>query len=432
MLSGPLRSICGLLALLAVTTGAFAQTIDVNPTSKQEVMDKVTEYLTQHAYVPGIDFSKWPDFLQAERPKIDTAANDDEFTRDMNEAFAKFGASHIYLTSPRSTDIRRSASQVGIGVSQVAVPDGIEIVRLVPGAPAEEAGLVPGDIIIKVNGQKVDGIKGIPGEVGTQVTLTVRHADKTEKDYTLTRRKFSTVRPEELTEIDKETAKLTVYTFDFTYDRDNVETLMRRARHYPNLIVDLRSNGGGVVSNVQHFLSMFVADDQIVGTFLNKSLVADYNRSVKNPSTDVGKIAQWSRGQDEWDGQQIRPLSSVNVPIYHGHVAVLINAGTGSGSEIFAAAAHDFLGSALIGAKSAGAVLVSVMMNATNDFTMEYPIGAYVTARGVRLEGNGLAPQVVVDETKPHLPNTPDEAVDKAVELLAKDKTKDDHGIGVG
>jgi carboxyl-terminal processing protease len=144
----------------------------------------------------------------------------------------------------------------------------------------------------------------------------------------------------------------------------------------------------------------------------------------------VVKIADWSRNRDEWDYQQIRPVKKNYASRYKGHLVVLINRGSGSASEIAAAALHDLDNATLIGQKSAGAVLVSVIVPATNNFTLQYPIMDYVTVKGLRIEGTGLIPEVAVDD-KPRMPNQPDEAVEKAQALFARDRLRDDRGIGL-
>jgi carboxyl-terminal processing protease len=405
----------------------------IDSQTKSEVLDRVNDLLTHHAYVPGVDFEKWPDFLAGEKDKLDSATNSGEFAYALNMALTKFGTSHVFLATPRMAALRRDQSIVGIGIAQRPVPEGIEIVRVVPDGPAMKAGLIPGDIITKVDGNKVEGTKGIPGPEGSKVTLTIKHRNGNTEDYTLTRHKFSTVRPEELAEVNKDTAKLTVYTFDWTYSRSNVEDLMRKADKYPNLILDLRGNGGGAVTNLQHLLSFFVPSDEAIGTFVNKQMVNSYTLETHGSPSDVIKIANWSRNQDEWSDQQIKPSHRPDsIPVYSGHVAVLVDGGTGSASEIAAAALHDLIGASIVGQKSAGAVLVSVIVPASNHFTLQYPIMDYVTIRGVRLEGTGVTPQVEVEAAKePILPGDPDKVVEKAEALFARDKQRDDHAVGV-
>ena len=404
----------------------------ITPQTKSEVLDSVSDLLAHHAYVPAVNFDKWPDFIQGEKDKLDAATTNEEFARAINIALNKFGTSHVVLMTPRMGDLRRNPSLVGIGIGQFPVPEGIEVIRVIPGAPAEKAGLVPGDIIVKVDGHKVEGIKGIPGPEGTNVVLTVKHKDGTTKDYTITRHKFSTVRPEELTEVDKNTAKLTIYTFDWTYSRSNIEDLMKKAQKYRNLILDLRDNGGGAVTNLEHLLSFFIPKDEVIGTFVNKSMVNAYVRETHGTPSEVVKIANWSRDQDDWSDQQIHPgTPPSDVPVYRGRVAVLVNGFTGSASEIAASALHDLIGARIVGEKSASAVLVSVIVPASNRFNLEYPIMDYVTIRGVRLEGTGVTPEVEVAGKGPILPGEPDLAVEKAQALFAHDKSHEDRGIGV-
>lgn len=412
-----LSLVAAFVALFA--TSATAQTVDAKPDAKKEVLEKVSDILTHRAFIPGVDFAKLSEYLEAEKPKLEGAKSDDDFARAMNEAFAKFGASHIMLATPRATEIRQKQKTVGIGITSQITPEGVVIVRVVPKAPSDEAGLVPGDTIVEVDGKKVEGIKGIPGPEGTQVKIKVKHADGKLQEYTLTRKTFSTVRKEVLNVIGRDTAKLTVYTFDLTYDRANVEQLMTEAAKYPKLLLDLRDNGGGAVMNLQHLLGLLVPAERTVGTFVNRRMVDAYTEKVKPSEIKINEIADWSKQDSKYDLLQIKPFANRKVSVYKGTVAVLINGMSGSASEICAAALRDTIGARVVGTKSAGAVLVSTIVNASNGFSLQYPLMDYVTVTGRRLEGNGVVPDLEVTESRVRLPNQPDLTAEKAANLLA-------------
>ena len=125
----------------------------------------------------------------------------------------------------------------------------------------------------------------------------MKHADGKTADYTLTRAKFNTNRPEELIPVDKDTARLVVYTFDLSYDETNVESLLKEAAKYKNLVVDLRDNGGGAVVNVQTPARPSRAAHTAFGTFVDRSMVNDYVRDTGGKENEVAKIAEWSARQ---------------------------------------------------------------------------------------------------------------------------------------
>ncbi|MER3497107.1 MAG: hypothetical protein C4320_10375, partial [Armatimonadota bacterium] len=98
------------------------------------------------------------------------------------------------------------------------------------------------------------------------------------------------------------------------------------------------------------------------------------------PLTDVARLT----------GRKLYPQKNT-IPPFAGNVVVFVNGGSGSASEILAAALKEQLNAPVIGQKSAGAVLVSVIVPATNGFVLQYPLSDFVTPEYRRLEGAGVS-----------------------------------------
>ena len=415
------RLLVALLSALAISGPALSQTAptqaappspETTAETKQDVLRRVNSVVQNSAFVPNVDFKKWGEFVAAETPKIEQAKTDDEFAAALNEALVKFGLSHIVLATPKQATARRTGKIVGIGIQAApAEGGGTMITRIVEGAPADQAGLKAGDVILEVNGAKANGTTGIAGADGTKLKLKVRHYDKKVEEYELTRRPFSSIRKEELNFIDKETAKLTIWSF-MDYDEQRIEELYDQARSAKNLILDLRFNGGGVVANLMHLSGLFLTPEQKLGHMIGRRNYDEYLKTNKDQPVSLDAVARST-------GQVLRPRKT-KLPVYTGHLVVLVNGGTGSAAEMMAAGLREQAGATVIGSKSAGAVLVSIIGDATNGFTIQYPISDYVTIRGLRLEGNGVVPDVEVKESRPRLPTEPDPCILKALDVFTR------------
>lgn len=397
------KLLLSLAALTAVISLSPAQTASaaapVDPAfaeTKKTVVTTIQEILEKSAYVPGVDFSKFETFLKEAMPNIDKAANDGEFSNAIEGALRKFGFSHITLHTPQMVNARRDASTVGIGVRISPQQDGILIIGLVPDAPAQAAGIEVGDLMIEADGKKLDGPGQIAGKEGTPVVIKVKKANGSIKEYTIIRRKFSTVRPEELNWIDGETAVLRVYTFDLSYNRERMESLVKEAAKAKNLLIDLRGNGGGAVLNMNHMLGMFLPDRTPIGAMVDKQMFDQWVNDQKGKATDY-------RGLVNWTDRKTKIYQNRRVT-WKGNLAVLVDQGSGSASEISAAALRDVLKCPIIGMKSAGAVLVSYIRPIPGtSYALQYPVQDYVTLNGIRLEGNGVQPNLEIKNMTPFL-----------------------------
>lgn len=401
-----IRHLCALAALASLTAfqTAMAQTTEqstVTAEQKTAVLQDMEGIITRRAYVPGVDFSKWPDLVKRHQAKIDEAKDQFAFTTVMNQALQEFGFSHIVLFSPQAASARTSRKTVGLGVRISPEPKGLRIVFVFPGTPADEAGIKEGDLIVGHDGQPVKSTNDLQGEEGTKVTVTVERAKKT-LDFEITRKAFSTDLPQTLKWVTSDTAVLTVPTFDLGYKDYQISDLMADAMKAKNLVVDLRGNGGGQVINLMHLVNFFLPPDKPIGTFVNRVMADSYAKETGKPGTDPVAIAAWT--DDKLHSKRQR------AEYFTGKVAVLINGGTGSASEMFAAAMKENRNARLIGQKSAGAVLASLMWPIKEKFLLQFPLMDYVTIKGMRLEGNGLKPDK-------EAPNPAPGQADKAITL---------------
>lgn len=403
------RTLTGIaLALLALPVFAQEPTA-ITSSQKSEVLSRMTQLITRNAFVPGVDFSRWEKFVEEEKTEIDDAKDVDTFNTAVNKALRNFGFSHIVLMSPQATQARINRSVVGIGVTIQQEEAGFRVVMTVPDAPAAGAGIVPGDLLVEADGKKLSQTTQITGEEGTEVAIKVLKEDGTEKVVTVKRRKYSTVRPETLTWLGDDAAVLKINTFDLSYDRKLVEKHMEAAAKAKYLVLDLRSNGGGAVVNMTHLLSLLLPTNTPIGTFVTRRTVERFVEDTKGDPNDVVSIAKWSEAKLKTTKPAVAPFA--------GKIAVLVNEGSGSASEIAAAALKESVKAPLIGHQSAGAVLASIMVPLPEGFMLQYPITDYVTLGGTRLEGNGVKPDALVDTPRF---NEKDLGVDKALELLRK------------
>jgi len=377
---------------------------------KQKVLDGINDIMGKRAFVPGVDFAKWPDFLAKKRADIDKADKTDVFSRAVNQVLRDFGVSHVRLLTPRQATRRTQTSTVGIGVSIAPTTDGLRIASIREGSAAESAGLKPGDVIVKVDGTVPSNEDSLSGNEGDKKTLKVKRGEKDELEVTVELKKISLVRKETLTWPKPDVALIKIFSFGpQNYDRQNVEDLVRQATpQAKSVILDLRSNGGGAINHLNHLLSQFLPASTDYGTFISRRMSDDYASSHDNKVGTSEEIAKWANRH--------ATTKIGDGPLCMKPFVVLINRGTGSASEIAAAALRELKGAKLVGTNSAGAVLASVFGKLDQGFNIQYPISDYITIKGNRLEKNPLVPDV---EVKDPATKEKDPAVEKALELLS-------------
>lgn len=393
------------LLLLLAALAAGAQTL--TPETKTQILSGIADIVVRRAFVAGVDFDKWPAYLEKHRAEIDKAENAVTFTNEVNRALREFGFSHIHLLTPRAAVARVSTSTVGIGVIVRKVDTGLEITSIAPASPAAGSDLEVGDTIIEVEGRTADSAEALTNQDGLRVELKVKKREGDFRYVSVERKSYSTVRKETLTWVDPDTAVLRVPTFGTGYDTANVEKLMADAAKAKNLILDLRNNGGGAVTRMNHLLSLLLPDGSPIGTSVSRRMATRYAAETQGDPKDALAIAKWAGASMKTSKRAVDPFT--------GKIAVLINRGSGSASEIVAAALHENVKAPLVGTKSAGAVLVSVFGRLPEGFQLQYPVSDYITALGVRLEGHPLQPDLEVPATRG---SVSDSTVQRAAALL--------------
>lgn len=403
-----MRRILGLLISVLAAGVAVAQPITAE--QKTEVLQAIEEIVMRRAFIPGVDFQKWPELIAKQQQAIDDASEIPAFVNAVNRALREFSASHFRLLTPRAAAARNQTSTVGVGANVRRGDEGLVVQTVAENGPAKAAGLQVGDVILEVDGKPVDESTTLDGEENTSVIVKVKRANGEIEIIKLERRRYSTVRPETLTWVDEETAVIRIFTFNVGYGRENIEKLFTEAAKAKRLIIDLRSNGGGAVNNLNHLLSLLLPERTAYGTFVSRQVADSYARETGKEPTDVIEIANWSSRK--------AVTQTPRVPRFEGQVAVLVNRGSASASEIAAAALREKAGAVIVGTRTAGAVLASVFGRLPHGFQLQYPVNDYVTANGVRLERNPIVPDAEVAQT-----GSPDPAIAKAIELM-KGKTR--------
>ena len=270
------------------------------------------------------------------------------------------------------------------------------VIAPLKGSPAEKAGLLSGDKILKVDEAEIMGmnideaVSIIRGEKGTMVKLTIGRDGLDElKEIEIVRDiiKIETVEWEikngniayiRISQFKEET----VDEFDSQID----DIIVNDPK---GIIIDLRNNPGGYVSTLEDIAGRFLNNGDIifVEDFGNKKEV--YKASGNNKFNDIP-------------------------------IVVLINEGSASASEILAGALKDNNGAKLVGKTTFGKGLVQEMQNLKDGSALKITVAKWLTPRGLDINKDGIKPDYEVEMTLEDYENNIDPQLEKAINILTK------------
>ncbi len=259
----------------------------------------------------------------------------------------------------------------GIGaVCQKSDDGGVLVVEPYEDAPAYKAGVRKGDRIITVDGKDVTdmdlsaAVALIKGDKGTQVNLTVVR-DGNELTFSITRDAVNVQTVEYEMEEDS-IGYIAISQFDDVTTEQFKKALSELEKQgMKGLIVDIRSNPGGVLSVVVDICDQIVPKGLIVYTE-----DADGNRKEYNGTSST----------------------ELNIPM-----AVLVDGNSASASEIFAGVVQDYGKAKIIGTQTFGKGIVQTIQPLTDGSAIKYTVAKYYTAKGQDIHGHGVTPDIVVE-----------------------------------
>lgn len=294
-----------------------------------------------------------------------------------------------YLDQEDYSQMRSSASGLfgGVGIELGADGDFLKVIAPMDGTPAQRAGILPGDLIIRINGETTKGVGVskaatlIRGEVGSQVMLTIlREREEKPIEITLTRETI-TIRSVNSELIEPGFGYLRVAAFQWTTLDSLKQQIVALQKDAPagqlkGVILDLRNNPGGVLQSAVDVVDLFIESGAIVSTRgRNNSMRMDYSATP---------------------GDVLRGAPMV----------ILVNAGSASASEIVAGALQDHRRAVVMGEKTFGKGSVQTVVPLYNNDAIKMTTARYYTPHGRSIQAEGIAPDI---ESAPSRNATPQE-----------------------
>lgn len=264
----------------------------------------------------------------------------------------------------------------GIG-AEVTMENGeVTVVSPIKGSPAEKAGVKPKDVLLSVNGESLAGktlneaVEKIRGPKGTKAKIAIKRAGQSEPiELTVVRDEvdFETVYPKML---DDKIGFIEVRQFSMnTFERFKEELEKLEKQGMKGLVIDVRSNPGGVLDIVQKMTEQFVPK--------GKTIVQVENRNKE---------------RDKYNSQG----TSTAVKPYP--IAVLTNKGSASASEIMASALKESAGAKLVGEHTFGKGTVQTSYDSGDGGLIKITIAKWLTPDGNWIHEKGIEPDIVVHQ----------------------------------
>jgi len=313
--------------------------------------------------------------------------------------------------------IATQGSLEGIGAIIGEQDGGIVVVGPLEGSPAYEAGLVPGDAILAVDGTETagmsvdDAVKRIRGPRGTEVTLNIlSEGDEQPRDVPIVRGTIeipstahsvierdvavASADPDSGEEPEEELQSFYLLHL-FSFSQSSIKAFERELREYvengaDSLIIDLRGNPGGYIESAIQIASWFLPRNAVV--------VREYSGPEKRETVHV------ARGKNLFAADEVP------------EIAILVDKGSASASEILAGALQEHGVATVIGTNTFGKGSVQELISITDELSLKVTVARWYTPLGVSISEGGLTPDIRIDPTTS---TSTDEWIEAAVAALS-------------
>lgn len=447
--------------LLIIALGIFSLSsvaaVQIQPQESTLSQERLQKHIESFEYIwnsvktkhwdPDLNGVDWDQARADLLPKVQNATSDNEARAAMNELLERLEQSHFgiipgssykkleeestVISTPENSetpDTDNTEAEPGYtGMNIRLVDDQFLVTKVVPDAPASNAGVKTGWIVESIRGREmsslieltneIDGVmrpetqaglivfSRLRGDTGDTLDMTFVDENNKSQERTLTFAKAPGVMgsvgelPEMLIEVEANTIQEGVGYFRLsmfmspgtvlpTYQR-----FIKEHKEAPGIVIDMRGNFGGIILMAPGMINWLISEkDMTLGTM---------------------KMRDQLRGAFE-----IPLMLNPRRKNYTGKVAVLIDEMSISNAEILAAGLKDIGRARVFGTRTAGLVLPSTVERLPNGDGFQYAFASYTTGGGYTLEGVGAIPDVDIQYTRQSLLDGRDVVLDAAVDWI--------------
>jgi carboxyl-terminal processing protease len=397
---------------------------------RRAVFEKILALLESKFAGPAPDLKK----LRAEHEfAVLTSETPDAFESAVDALLRALGTSHTgFFHESRP----RAAGRIAIAATlmQAETDDGLRWVfqDVHPGGVAANAGIRPGDILLRVGEQELVPPTTVPFSLGQSYALTVRRADGSTSDADLVipgsrEKQRPIVVPDHVVTarvLEPDIGYVRVSMFPGVLGIDVARDISRAIADLgcSRLVVDLRGNTGGGIGCLR-LMSHLCADRRGVGYSVGPSTARNgYDkerlpRFDRIPSSKLGIIPLALRFA--FAGRSIAVFTeALGSQAHHGRVAILVNEHSASASEMVAAFAAEYGLATLVGVKTAGRLVATSAFKVGFGYRVALPVAKYYTWHGNDLEGKGVEPTIQASASATALRTGVDAQLTNALDVL--------------
>ena len=399
--------------------------------------DLTWQTIDESYYDPTFGGINWKAVRDQLRPDVERAVSADSARDVIRQMLARLGQSHfVLLPASPGADLLPGAGVVPV---DVRVFDGaVVITRLEPGSTAELAGLMPGDVIAGVDGDRDEDWRAhaaavpekmrvlemwrqvtrvLHGAPDSQARVRIQRPGVPDREYSVRRTRppgtvvaIGNLPPLQvrvdvrgMRTAERRDAGVIAFNLWMPAINDPIADGVERFRASAGIILDLRGNTGGLAEMMRGIAGHVVGEPLVLGRMQTRQAQLEFRVNPRRSRAD---------------GRAVEPFA--------GPVAILVDELSASTSECFAGGLQDLGRARVFGRKTMGQALPAVTKGLPNGDTLMYVLGDFVTSKGRRLEGLGVIPDQVVPIDRRAL------AAGRDLELEAALRWIDQQGRGIG